>query len=144
MSFKKANVEAFRSRVRSSFRKKIEEDIIFERAEIAIRTAYMLIDLSPVLTGTYINAHTIEINGIRVREPDVKIVPIVDTIPIPLIKEFASRNFMSNEYEILLRSPVTSSITIVMPDDVVYWGIDYVEPKYMVYHKAAAVEKKKD
>lgn len=136
MPFKKADVASFRSKIKSSIRKKIENDIVFERANCAIRTAYALIELSPVVTGTYVNAHTIEINGIRVREPDISDIPIINIIPMVIIKDFAHKSFVGYEYEILLTTPISSSVSIIMPYDIVYWGLDYVEPTYFVYKKA--------
>lgn len=139
MSFQKADVKSFKNKLKSKIREKAEKDIILKRAETISQTVFTLIQLSPILTGTYINAHTIEVGGIRIREPDINLFPIKDMIPGSIVKDYAYRSFISKEYDIALNTPLTSSITIIMPSDIVYWGSDYVEPTYFVYKNASRI-----
>lgn len=136
MSFMKADVKSFGAKLKARIREKAEDDICKKRAEAVLKIGELLIMRSPIYTSTYIHAHTIEINGVSIREPVIYWFPISKQEMSFMYTEEALVDFKNREYEAALNTPVTKSISIIMPD-VVYWGIEHVEPNYHVYDNAA-------
>ena len=119
------------------FREKIQEDIkkhiVKIRADIIKHIIIDIINHSPVKTGTYINSHTLCINGMLVRKADIYISSKNESTE----GGRALNQFMSNEYQRALDTDVFDRISIVVPSTTFFhWGVTYVEPEYLVYSRA--------
>lgn len=126
---------------------KAERKILEVRNEVAKRLILIAIDRSPVWSGTYVNAHTFEIDGVPLTRPFI--YPESDYYPDPDARppyaEQARRQLiaMQRAESILIPSiceaALGSKISMSIDTSLVPWAEDYVEEEYSIYTRVSSL-----
>lgn len=138
-----SNVKSFISNLKKRVNDQAERKIVAARADIARTVSRILIAESPVLSGTYVKAHTVAINGIPIRTPQIYFSPEYDPKSAGLnvlaykvaMRLSAAAEFESNEIEVVAETKLSDKVSIIMQVDPVYWAETYVEPTYHIYER---------
>lgn len=126
---------------------KAERKILEVRNEVAKRLIRIAIDRSPVWSGTYVNAHTFEIDGVPLTRPFI--YPESDYYPDPEAQphyfEQARRQMVAVQRaeSILIpyvcEAPIGSIISMSIDTSLVKWAEDYVEEEYSIYTRVSSL-----
>lgn len=137
------NVNAFISGLKKRVNDQAERKIVSARTNLVRTVSRILIAESPVLSGTYVKAHTVAINGVPIRTPQIYFSPEYDSKNAGVnvlaykmaMRLSAAAEFESNEIEVVAETKMSDKVSIIMQVDPVYWAETYVEPTYHIYER---------
>ena len=126
---------------------KAERKILEVRNEVAKRLILIAIDRSPVWSGTYVNAHTFEIDGVPLTRPfiypEADYYPDPDARP-PYVEQMRRQLLAIQRAESVLipsvyEAPIGSKISMFIDTSIVPWAEDYVEEEYSIYTRVSSL-----